>query len=693
MEELVIAEKPSVARSIAEVLGASEKHDGYLQGHGFIISWCIGHLVGSAAPEAYDEKLKVWRYEDLPIIPEKWKYEVIGQTGKQFSILKKLMHDPHISSIVCATDAGREGELIFRLVYEKAGCTLPVRRLWISSLEKEAIAQGFGMLKDGSDYDNLYKAALCRDHADWLIGMNATRLYSLLYGRTLKVGRVMSPTLAMIVNREESIQAFIPEKFYTVQLDSQIQALSERFSKKEDAEAVCGACNGQDATIAKIETKAFIFSPPKLYDLTTLQRDANKIFGFTAQQTLDYAQSLYEKQLITYPRTDSQYLTHDTEHKLPALVSSFSSKLPFVSGLSLHTSPSQVINDAKVSDHHAIIPTINAANMLSRLPDSECSILTMIAVRMICAMDCPCKGEDKTITLSCSGYPFIAKARNISQMGWKAIWSTFRGGYGDKGTFEEENITSMPESLKEGSILKNVKASVKEGVTVPPKHYTEATILSAMESAGNSDMPKDAERKGIGTPATRAGILEKLVTEGLVERSGKGRTKNLIPTEKGTSLIAVLPEQLQSPLLTAEWEQKLKMIEKGELNPDTFITEISDMVSNLVLHAERLPIADSLFPANENSVGKCPNCGAAVIEKEHGFFCENRVCTFRLWKNNRMLMSNGKPPTRQIIHTLLTDGQVHLDGLKSKTGKTYSALIILDCADDGTSRVRPIFNK
>ncbi len=693
MAELVIAEKPSVARSIAEVLGAREKHDGYLQGHGFIVSWCVGHLIASAVPEEYDEKFKVWKYEDLPIIPDDWKYTVIAQTSKQFTVIKKLMHDKSVSGIICATDAGREGELIFRLVYAMAECTLPVRRLWISSLEKEAISKGFSSLKDASVYDNLYRAALCRDHADWLVGMNATRLYSLLYGRTLKVGRVMSPTLAMIVKREEGIQSFVPEKFYTVQLDSRISAVSQRFSEKEKADELCAWCNGQNAIITSIRSQNVTEKPPKLYDLTSLQRDANQLFGFTAQQTLDYAQSLYEKQIITYPRTDSQFLTHDAESKLPGLVQSFCKILPFVSGMNLNISASQVINDAKVSDHHAIIPTWKAAEEIAELAENERTLLTLIAVKLICALDAPCLSEDKTITVTCRSYPFTAKARVIRQIGWKAVWSAFRGGLGIQGNPDEENLLPFPEDLKEGSVLPNVRASVKAGTTVPPKRYTEASILSAMETAGSSDMPKDAERKGIGTPATRAGILEKLVDEKLVERKGNGKTKSLIPTEKGISLIAVLPEQLQSPLLTAEWEQKLKEIEKGEMNSDEFLADISSMISSLVRSAQRNPDARNLFPPTDNSVGRCPNCGASVIEKHKGFFCENRTCSFRIWKNNRLLMSNEKPPERQMIQKLLTDGEVYVKGLKSKNGKTYSALLILDCADDGTARISPVFNK
>lgn len=696
MAELVITEKPSVARSIADALGVHEKHDGYLQGHGMIISWCIGHLVASAVPEDYDPKYKIWRYEDLPIFPEEWKYKVIAQSGKQFVTLKKLMHDPAVTEIVCATDAGREGELIFRLVYEAAGCKLPVRRLWISSLEKESIARGFSNLKNASEYDNLYQAALCREHADWLVGMNATRLYSLLYGRTLKVGRVMSPTLAMIVNREENIQAFVPEKFYTVQLESGITVSSERFSNREDAEALCLQCNGKDAIINSVFTKTTMDPPPKLFDLTSLQREANRIFGFTAQQTLDYAQSLYEKQMITYPRTDSRYLTKADGSKLESLVSSFATGLPFVSRLNMQVNTASVINDAKVTDHHAIIPTWKATGMNStegKLTDSERTLLTLIIVQMLCALGEPALIDNRTVNVTCENHPFTLKIKTISRMGWRSIWNTFRGAYGTKGHFEDDGISAVPRNLREGSILRNVHASVKEGMTTPPKHYTEATILSAMENAGNAEMPDDAERKGIGTPATRAGILEKLIAEGLIERKGNGKAKSLIPTEKGRSLIAILPDQLQSPMLTAEWEQRLKQIEHGEASPEDFLKEIEDMIGALIQNAQRDPIADSLFPPSDKTVGKCPNCGAAVIEKDAGFFCENRVCSFRLWKKNRLLMSEGKPPTPQMIRTLLTDGKVFARGLKSKNGKTFSATLILDCAEDGSARIRPVFNR
>lgn len=691
--KLVIAEKPSVARSIADVLGAKEKHDGYLTGNGYAVSWCIGHLVGTATPEAYDPKYKSWKYDDLPIFPNEWKYDVLPATKKQFAVLKKLMHDKSVDCIVCATDAGREGELIFRLVYEMAGCQLPFKRLWISSLEEEAILQGFRDMKDGHEYDNLYKAALCRDHADWLVGMNATRLYSILYGRTLKVGRVMSPTLAMIVNREDKIRDFVPEPFYVIHLDTDVlKAQSEEFGHDYEADAVATICNNQPARVVEVEEKRKTEKPPKLYDLTTLQRDANRIYGFTAQQTLDYTQSLYEKKLVTYPRTDSQYLTHDMAEMLPGLTEKIIQSFPFTAGMKLPVNAAQVINDKKVSDHHAIIPTKSIAEYPGKVSEGELSVLTLIAVRLLCAVGDPYIYNEKKITVDCKGYDYFAKGRTTVQMGWKAPWNTFKGSCGQRGDFTDDAPELPIAALEEGDYLGIAKTSIKEGTTTPPRRYTEDSLLAAMESAGNENMPEDAERKGIGTPATRAGILEKLVAEQLIMRKGTGKTKHLVPTPKGIALIAALPEQLQSPLLTAEWEQRLKEIEHGKSSADQFIKEICEMLKSLIESAERIPNANDIFPSGKENLGKCPNCGAAVSETPQGFFCENRACKFGIWKNNRFLCDAGKPPTKAMVKDLLADGQIELKGLKSKNGKSYNAMLIIDCADDGSARIRPVFN-
>lgn len=692
MKRLVISEKPSVARSIAAVIGAVNRHDGYLEGGGYIVSWCIGHLIASAEPDSYDPKYKNWRHEDLPIIPKDWKYTVNEQTRQQYEVLKKLMHDPQVSEVICATDAGREGELIFRLVYMTAGCTLPVKRLWISSLETEAIRRGFMELRDGRDYDDLYHAALCREHADWLVGMNATRLFSLLYGRTLKVGRVMSPTLAMIVSREEAIRDFKPEKFYTVMLNTKVCSQSERISSKADAEAIRDQCSGQTAVVKEIQTKQRSEKPPHLYDLTTLQRDANRIFGYTAQQTLDYTQSLYEKKLVTYPRTDSRYLTHDMAEALPDLVNRIGMSYPYTAGLVLPVNTDQVIDDKKVSDHHAIIPTMAAADKRDQISAGESDILSLIAISLLCAVGEPYQYEETTVITECAGHLFTAKGRRTVRIGWKAPWNTFRGSVGPRGDFHEEADLAIPSDLHEGETYEPAAATLKEGTTSSPQRYTEDSILSAMENAGNGEMPEDAERRGIGTPATRASVLEKLVAEGLIERKGSGRAKHLVPTSKGCALIAVLPEQLQSPLLTAEWEQHLKQIEHGQANPDHFMNEICDMLKDLVQNVNRVPEAAELFPSQHESLGKCPNCGAAVSETARGFFCENRTCRFGIWKNNRFLVSSGKPPTAEMVKSLLQDGQITLKGLRSKTGKLYEARLVLDCAEDGSARIRPVFN-
>ena len=695
--QLIIAEKPSVARAIADVLNAKEQHEGYLQGNDCLVSWCVGHLVELAMPEAYDHKYEKWRYEDLPIFPEKWQFNVSDSTRTQFSILKKLMHDSRVTEVVCATDAGREGELIFRLAYMKAECKLPIKRLWISSMEASAIRDGFANLKDGKEYDDLYKAALCRACADWLVGMNATRLYSLLYGQTLHVGRVMTPTLAMIVDREESIQTFRPEQFFTVQLDTGAGyiAQSERFRDRASAEKLCAVCDQTAAVIQQIDRKSRSEQPPKLYDLTSLQRDANKLLGFTAQQTLDYTQSLYEHQLVTYPRTDSNYLTHDMEDTLPELVQNVAGCLPFAGGLDLPVLPKQMINDKKVSDHHAIIPTgtmVKKPAALSQLTTGEKDILNLICVRLLCAAGNPCLYDETTVTLNCAGHLFTAKGKHIQQMGWKAVWYAFRGSLGGKVADNEKAEPEMPGDLIEGTQFSSVKASVHEGKTTPPAHFTEGTVLTAMENAGEADMREDAERKGIGTPATRAATLEKLISTGLVERKGSGKTKNLVPTEKGAALTAILPDQLMSPQMTADWEQRLKRIEQGQDDAKTFIRDIEEMLTALIENASRIPNAEDFFPSGKKKLGSCPNCGAPVTEQPKGFFCENRVCRFALWKDNAFLKAGGKKLTADMVQEILQNGSVRVNGLKSQKGKTYSAMILLEQDDNNKPRLRAVFN-
>ena len=553
MPKLVITEKPSVAQSIAKVLSATKRCNGYLEGNGYLVSWCVGHLVELAPPDHYDERYGKWKKKDLPILPANWKYTVSPGTKKQFNILKELMNRDDVDSLICATDAGREGELIFRLVYHQCRCRKPFERLWISSMEDSAIREGFCHLKPGTEYDALYEAALCREHSDWIVGINATRLFSVLYGNTLNVGRVMSPTLALTVMREAAIAAFISEPFYTVKIQMDgFTASSERMKSKEEAEKLAVACKGASAVVTKAERKNRKGKPPLLYDLTTLQREANKIMGYTAQQTLDYAQSLYEKKMVTYPRTDSRYLMEDMAAMIPDLVQKTVKKFSF-SDETVPVRTGQVINNKKVTDHHAIIPTKTAAETdLSALPAGEQAVLELIARRLVCAVGIPSASDETAVELSCAGADFKAKGSIVTEPGWKAFISGVESGKEDK----EEDALLIPD-IQNGMELTVREAVCKEGKTVPPKHYTEATLLQAMENAGAEEMPEDAERKGLGTPATRAGIIEKLVRTGFLERTGNKKTKYLIPTQKGTALVTILPEQIQSASMTAEWEEKL----------------------------------------------------------------------------------------------------------------------------------------
>ena len=689
---LIISEKPSVAQTIAAVLGAKERKDGCIQNEDTIVTWCIGHLVALAPAHLYDGRYAKWKREDLPILPDNWQLVISEGTKKQFTVLNKLLNDPRVDTVVCATDAGREGELIFRLVYEKCGCTKPVKRLWISSLEENAIRNGFLSLRDGHEYDPLYQAALCRAKADWLVGINATRLFSLLYAQKLIVGRVVSPTLALIVVREAAITAFQPETFYTVQINGGFPAQSERIISKEAAEQIQNACNLQTAVVQKIEQKKKTEKPPKLYDLTTLQRDANRIFGYTAQQTLDYAQSLYEKKMITYPRTDSRYLTHDMASKLTGLVRQVAMKLPFTAVLDLQVHPEQVIADAKVSDHHAIIPTMPNGQYIS-LPLPEQDVFNLIALRLICAVGDAHVYDETTATLECAGNTFHAKGKTIRQMGWQIPEHIFRGSLGSRTAPRTEQVLTLPE-LTEGKVIHSVAASVKEGKTTSPKHFNEDSLLGAMETAGAEDMPEDAERKGLGTPATRAGTIEKLVNTGFIERWGDKNIKHLLPTAKGMALITVLPEQLQSPAMTAEWEQRLKQIERGEDHAEDFLRDISIMLEQLTKTAQPIPGADTLFPSDRVKLGNCPCCGGAVSETPKGFFCENSTCHFGLWKNNKFLVSKGKPPTAEMMTRLLKDGKVALTGLWSaQKKKTYNALLIMEHDNDGSPRFRLAFHE
>ena len=579
---LVIAEKPSVSAAIANVIGAGERKDGYFQGNGYLVSWCVGHLVELAMPEEYDEKYRKWRKEDLPILPETWKYQISQSTRKQFQILKSLMARKDVEELVCATDAGREGELIFRLVYHQAGCKKPFRRLWISSMEDSAIREGFSHLKASAEYDALYDAALCRERADWIIGMNASRLYSILYGPTFNVGRVVTPTLAMLVEREKEIKEFVPELFYTVQIQADgVKAASKRYREKTQAEELAERCRkAHQVKVESVVTKEKTEKPPQLYDLTSLQRDANKVLGLSAQQTLDALQALYEKKLVTYPRTDSRYLTDDMASSLPALIGQTATALEYESTVPIHTA--QVINNGKVSDHHAVIPTKElSAAKIAELPKMEFDVLKLVSVRFMAAVGEPCRYQETAVSLTCADETFTVKGKTILHPGWKAVEEYF---YPPK----EKGAETIPD-LQEGDLLSLIQAEVKDGKTKPAQHFTEGSLLHAMETAGAEDIPDEAERKGLGTPATRAGIIEKLIKRGYAVRSGDKKTKIILPTEKGASLIEIMPEKLKSPVMTAEWEQKLLQIEHHSYDSGQFMKEIGDFISELVDTAEAEP--------------------------------------------------------------------------------------------------------
>ena len=679
---LVIAEKPSVAGSIAAALGVKEKKDGYIEGGGYLISWCVGHLVELADAAAYGEQYKKWSYESLPILPGEWQYTVAADKGKQFATLKELMHRADVSEVVNACDAGREGELIFRFVYGVAQCNKPMRRLWISSMEDKAIKAGFADLKDGRDYDALYASALCRAKADWIIGINATRLFSCLYNKTLNVGRVQTPTLKMLVDRGEAISHFKKEKYYHVRLDlSGAEAASERISDKAGADTLKAACEAETAVCVSLTKEKKTAAPPRLFDLTSLQREANKIYGYTAKQTLDLAQTLYEKRLLTYPRTDSAFLTDDMGDTAAKTVSMLSEKLPFMEGAEFAPDVSRTLDSGKVSDHHAIIPTMELAKTdLAALPESERNILTLAGARLIFAAAAPHIFEAVTAVFSCAGTEFTARGKTVLAGGWKDLERRYRAtlkGKPDPEDMEEEN--TLPE-LSEGQTFTNPTAKVTEHFTTPPKPHNEATLLSAMERAGNEDTDPDAERRGLGTPATRAAVIEKLVKSGFAERKGK----QLIPTQNGAALVSVLPDMLTSPQLTAEWENNLTQIAKGAAEAGEFMQRIEAMARELVTGNTAADKGKAAFTGGEEkpSIGKCPRCGSPVHEGKKNYYCSDRDCAFTMWKNDRFFEERKVTFSPKIAAALLKSGRANVKGLYSpKTGKTYGGTVVL--ADTG----------
>ena len=672
---LVIAEKPSVGAAIGKVLGASSRKDGYLEGNNYIVSWCVGHLVGLADASSYDERFAKWRYSDLPIVPEEWLFEVPKDKQKQFKVLRDLMRDKRVTELVCATDAGREGELIFRLVYKKAGCTKPFKRLWISSLEDNAIREGFAHLRSSGEYDRLYEAALARSKADWIVGINGTRLFSTLYHKKLVVGRVQTPTLAMLVEREGKISTFHKEKYFNVHIGKDnLTADLEKVKTEDEAKAIAAACDKKQAVVSSLKKETKTVNPPRLYDLTTLQREANRYYGFTAQQTLDLVQSLYEKKLLTYPRTDSQFITEDMESTAHQVIGIVSRKLPLFEGITHEPDIGRITNNAKVTDHHAIIPTAQLEKQdLAELPESEQKIIRLIAMRLLSATGEKHIYDETSVTLTCEGFEFKAKGKTVVQDGWKSVERCFKETLKSKEKDEPER--SLP-SLNEKDILSSVVSSFTEHYTSPPKPYTEDSLLSAMETAGNDAFDDDTEKKGLGTPATRAGIIEKLVKGGFVERKGK----SLVPTKDGNNLVCVLPEQITSPTMTAEWENTLMQIERGNADADKFLSGIVEMTSELVKAYPFLSEAEAnRFDTGRESIGKCPRCGSPVYVGKGNYYCSNKECSFCMWEDNKFFTSKKKKLTKKIAAELLDKGWCRVTGLYTpKRPQLYDAVIRLD---------------
>ena len=669
--ELVIAEKPSVAQSIAAVLGATQRKDGYLEGNEYLVSWCVGHLVELAQPESYEEAWKKWSYESLPIIPQEWQHEVKSDTKAQYQILKKLMHDDRVDAVVCATDAGREGELIFRLTYNMAGCRKPMKRLWISSMEESAIRDGFHNLRPGSDYDNLYHSALCRQEADWLVGINGTRLFTVLYGgKALKVGRVQTPTLAMLVDRESKIMNFKKEAYYMAHImGNGLDAVSEHISDKTEADRIAETCENGQALVTSVVKEEKWVAPPKLYDLTTLQRDANRLFGFTAKQTLEYTQSLYEKKLVTYPRTDSQYLSDDMEGTAKNVIEAIFNSLLFEQNIMFNPDIKRILNSKKVTDHHAIIPTMEIIKQdLKAIPESEMKILSLCANRLLCATGEKHIYNSTKAVITCNNTVFKVSGKEVWKNGWKEFEDFFKNSYKtaeDKSDAEEEK--KLPE-LREGMMIAVEQTKVSEHFTQPPKHYTEDSLLSAMERAGVEDMGDEVERKGLGTPATRADIIEKLVKDGFVKRE----KKQMIPAEDGMKLITILPDVVKSPKLTADWENELTLVSKGEVAAEQFMSGIEAMVTDLVKTYHSVSDEHKAMfgtcKGGQEVLGKCPKCGADVVKGKFGAYCTGK-CGMNVGKALGVTLSDTQ------VKSLLQGKKILVKGLKGKKG-SYDAYLI-----------------
>ncbi|ANU49524.1 DNA topoisomerase III [Enterocloster clostridioformis] len=686
---LVLGEKPSVAQALAKILGAEQKKDGYLEGNGWIVSWCLGHLAEYVSPETYDEKYQKWEFSDLPIVPDEWKLAVAKDKKAQFAVLKKLLNRSDVDYVVNGCDAGREGELIFKRVYELSKSRLPVKRLWISSLEDTPIREGFAHLKDGKDYENLCEASVCRAKADWLIGMNATRAFTTKYYKRLVVGRVQTPTLAMLVERGNQISHFQKEKYFNVHLDCNgLEVVKEKIFSQPEAEQIKAACHGASAVVESVMETEKSVQPPKLYDLTTLQRESNRYYGYTAKETLDFTQNLYEKKLVTYPRTDSQFLTEDMEQTAETVINMACEVFGFTSVYPGAPDVKRVMNNKKVSDHHAIIPTAGIESVrLSELSKGERDILCLVAARLLCATVQKHTFTETEVTVSCGGEHFTAKGKVIRDNGWKAVETQFRQLQGMKNSGTGEDVTLPP--VSEGVVIENVAAGITEHFTSPPKPYSEDTLLSAMETAGNKEFEEDTEKKGLGTPATRAGIIEKLVSSGYAIRKGK----QILPTADGIDLISLLPEYLKSAAMTAEWENRLLLMEKGELESGEFLQGITELIGRMLAECAAISAEEQNRFNQREEIGKCPVCGNPIYEGKKNFYCSDRSCSFSLWKENRYLSGMRKQIDKRMAKDLLQKGRTHVtDFYSQKTGKNFTADLLLEVVD-GRANFRLEFPK
>ena len=689
---LVIAEKPSVAQSYAKNLSAYKKQDGYMEGENCLVSWCLGHLAEYARPEEYDERYAKWQFDDLPIIPEKWKLQVSADKKKQFSVLKELMNREDIEYLLNGCDAGREGELIFQRVYDLSGCRKPVRRLWISSMEDEAIKNGFREMQDASLYRNLCMAAVCRAQADWLIGMNATRAYTTKYFKKLVVGRVQTPTLAMLTERQDRIEHFQKETFYRVELtDGKLVAVSENITNKTDAELLAALCDGSEAIITELKREQKKVSPPKLYDLTSLQREAHRYFGFTAKKTLDLLQELYEEKLVTYPRTDSRFVTEDMIGTVEELAGKMPLMLPFVEYWQLGHNIKRVVNNEKVADHHAILPTKEAVEKgIMDLPVDKKNLMILIGQQVLQAVGEDYLYEQTDVTVNCQKNEFTARGKTAVQMGFKDVEKAFRSHCVKTEKEDSDRQLEIPYGYQKGMQLFNVKAETSIHYTSPPKSFNEDTLLAAMETAGNKEFDEKTEKKGLGTPATRASTIEKLVASGYAQRKGK----QIIPTAEGRELIRVMPENLKSAGLTAEWENRLLLMERGELNGEQFMEGIVTMLEEILNGCRKIPEEErNRFQTAKELIGKCPVCGSDIFEGKRNFYCSNRQCDFALWKDNRFLEGMEKKLDKKMAKELLDKACTHVKGLYSKKKDTRFDADLLMTLENGKPKFHLEFPK